>query len=38
MTTARIRSLIKTAGREPYERDTFYNLVGESAGLTSAAI
>jgi 2-iminoacetate synthase ThiH len=27
MTTARIRHLIKTAGREPYERDTFYNLL-----------
>jgi aminodeoxyfutalosine synthase len=27
MTTARIRHLIKTAGREPHERDTFYNLL-----------
>ena len=38
MTTSRIRGLIRAAGRDPYERDTFYRLVGESAGLTSAAI
>jgi aminodeoxyfutalosine synthase len=31
MTTATIRRLIRVAGREPYERDTFYRLVGESA-------
>jgi aminodeoxyfutalosine synthase len=30
MTTARIRGLITAAGREPYERDTFYRLIGES--------
>jgi aminodeoxyfutalosine synthase len=28
MTTAQIRALIGTAGREPRERDTLYNLVG----------
>jgi aminodeoxyfutalosine synthase len=35
MTTSRIRGLIRAAGRDPYERDTFYRLVGESA---SAAV
>jgi aminodeoxyfutalosine synthase len=30
MTTAAIRRLIAAAGREPHERDTLYNLVGES--------
>jgi aminodeoxyfutalosine synthase len=27
MTTATIRRLIRAAGREPYERDTLYNIV-----------
>ncbi len=31
MTTMAIRRLIAAAGREPHERDTLYNLVGEAA-------
>ena len=31
MTTAEIRRLIREAGREPFERDTLYNLVGAQA-------
>jgi aminodeoxyfutalosine synthase len=31
MTTAQIRRLIHEAGREPFERDTLYNLVGAPA-------
>jgi aminodeoxyfutalosine synthase len=38
MTTATIRRLITTAGREPHERDTFYNLIGESASASPTAV
>jgi aminodeoxyfutalosine synthase len=34
MTTAAIRRLITAAGREPHERDTLYNLVGEAAPVS----
>jgi 2-iminoacetate synthase ThiH len=27
MTTKAIRNLIRTAGRDPYERDTLYNVI-----------
>ena len=36
MTTATIRRLITTAGREPHERDTFYNLVSGSVSSDAA--
>jgi len=38
MTTATIRRLITAAGREPHERDTFYNLIGESASASPTAV
>ena len=31
MTTEEIRRLILDAGREPFERDTLYNLIGQKA-------
>jgi aminodeoxyfutalosine synthase len=34
MTTAAIRRLIAAAGREPHERDTLYNLVGETTAAS----
>ena len=34
MTTSNIRRLIRSAGREPYERDTLYNVItGPDADL-----
>ena len=37
MTTRAIRRLIRSAGREPYERDTLYNVItGPDADLQAA--
>ena len=39
MTTKAIRRLIRTAGREPYERDTLYNVItGPEADLQAATV
>jgi aminodeoxyfutalosine synthase len=39
MTTKAIRRLIRTAGREPYERDTLYNVItGPEADLQAAMV
>ncbi|HWB15130.1 MAG TPA: aminofutalosine synthase MqnE [Vicinamibacterales bacterium] len=35
LSSADIRRLIREAGREPFERDTFYNLVDSSAAVAS---
>jgi len=37
MTTAAIRRLISVAGREPLERDTLYNIVGEGRGAAPSS-
>src|SRR5258708_23597718 len=39
MTTKAIRRLIRTAGREPYERDTLYNVItGPQTDLQAATV
>jgi 2-iminoacetate synthase ThiH len=35
MTTKQIDRLIRAAGREPVERDTLYNVVGEQSTVNS---
>jgi 2-iminoacetate synthase ThiH len=32
MTTAALTKLVRATGREPYERDTFYNIVNAPGG------
>jgi aminodeoxyfutalosine synthase len=37
MTTAQLGRLVREAGREPFERDTFYNIVNELTGAPPTA-